>query len=231
MLMGLAGSVHCFAMCGASSAAAVHSCGSGGPIWRAFHAGRVIGYAVAGALVATSMGWLARLAQWSPALKPLWVLVHILALALGMWLLWKGRQPEFLERMGRQSFDQGLASRSATAPIKWVRRRGTMKSLLIGAAWVAWPCGLLQSALVVAALANSAASGAAVMAGFALSSAVALSLGPALLLKLMGARPSQGVQQLIVASLVRVSGAALVMASAWALGHDLWMRVAAYCFS
>jgi hypothetical protein len=29
---------------------------------------------------------------------------------------------------------------------------------------------------------------------------------------------------------IRLSGAALA-ASAWALGHDLWMRVAAYCIS
>jgi hypothetical protein len=30
---------------------------------------------------------------------------------------------------------------------------------------------------------------------------------------------------------IRLSGAALAVASAWALGHDLWMRVAAYCIS
>ena len=31
--------------------------------------------------------------------------------------------------------------------------------------------------------------------------------------------------------ITRLSGAALAAAAAWALGHDLWVRIAAYCFS
>ena len=55
-----------------------------------------------------------------------------------------------------------------------------------GRLWVAWPCGLLQSALVVAALANTAWGGAAVMAGFAAASAAGLSLAPWAFARLAG---------------------------------------------
>jgi uncharacterized protein len=228
--MGLAGSVHCVAMCGASSAAIARTCGGGAPAWGGFQVGRLLSYSVAGALVASSMGWLARLGQWSPALKPLWVLVHILALALGLWLLWRGRQPEFLERLGRETSRFNVAEQARSGGADWVRIRGPVKAAAIGGAWVAWPCGLLQSALVVAALANSAVSGAAVMAAFAISSSFALMFGPALVLRWVGAKAAEG-QQRVLTGIVRISGAALVIASVWALGHDMWMRVAAYCFS
>jgi sulfite exporter TauE/SafE len=94
---------------------------------------------------------------------------------------------------------------------------------------VAWPCGLLQSALVVAALANTAWGGAAAMAGFAVASAAGLSLAPWAFARLAsggGAGALQG-----SAWAVRIAGAALAAASAWALGHDLVRRVVAYCLA
>ncbi|HRD97054.1 MAG TPA: sulfite exporter TauE/SafE family protein, partial [Rubrivivax sp.] len=93
-LLGLAGTPHCAAMCGAPCAALT---GAGSPAQVvAFHLARVASYAVGGAVAASSMGALASLAQFSPALKPLWTLVHALAFALGLWLLWYGRQPAWM---------------------------------------------------------------------------------------------------------------------------------------
>jgi len=99
----------------------------------------------------------------------------------------------------------------------------------VGAVWFAWPCGLLQSALMVAALANGPAAGAAVMAAFALASSVALGAMPMLWARAAGGSAQWGGR--ITVWMVRLSGAALAGASAWALGHDLLVRVAAYCFS
>lgn len=223
--MGLAGSVHCVAMCGAPSAAVVRGCASARPVGAqlGFLAGRLLGYAVAGALVAGSVAVLAQLGQWSPALRPLWTLAHLAALALGLWLLWQGRQPAWMDRLGRNG------ARPASGAGVWQRIKGPVRAVGIGSLWVAWPCGLLQSALMVAALANSPSSGALVMAAFALSSSLALGLAPAIWLRLVSADGGRGA--MLTKWVTRLSGAALAAAAAWALGHDLWVRIAAYCLS
>ena len=97
-LLAAAGIPHCAAMCGAACAAAV---GSGRPASHlSFHVMRVASYGVAGAVAASSVGWLAQLGQATAAVRPLWTLVHAAALVLGLWLLWQGRQPAWLERLG-----------------------------------------------------------------------------------------------------------------------------------
>ena len=230
VLMGLAGTPHCLAMCGAACTAA-----TGGGARRGllpFHLGRLLAYSAAGAVAAASVGSLAALGQAVAALRPLWTLVHMAALALGFFLLWRGRQPAWMERLGR-SRAAGTASAGALrrGTEGWQVIRGPARSAGIGLAWVAWPCGLLQSALLVASLANTAWSGAAVMAGFAVASAAGLVLGPALWSRLSGARPGTAGPGVSAAGAVRWAGAALVLASAWALGHGLWLRVIAWCLA
>ncbi|HEX2010192.1 MAG TPA: sulfite exporter TauE/SafE family protein, partial [Roseateles sp.] len=97
------------------------------------------------------------------------------------------------------------------------------RATLGGLAWLAWPCGLLQSALVVAALASGPAQGAAVMGVFAAASGLGLALGPALLQRLFGL----GEQSMAWA--VRLAGLGLAAASLWALGHGVWAQIADWC--
>ena len=222
VLMGLAGTPHCLAMCGAACSAA--SAGGQSARLLAFHAGRLVAYALAGAVAAASVGSLAQLGQAVGALRPLWTLVHIGALVLGLFLLWQGRQPGWMERLGRTRA-QTVAHRPGE---RWQVMRGPARSAGIGLAWVAWPCGLLQSALLVAALANSAAAGALVMGGFAAASAAGLVLGPALWWRLTGGHSMALVSPVAA---VRWAGAALALASTWALGHGMWMQVAAWCMA
>ncbi len=223
VLMGLAGTPHCLAMCGAACTAATGG-GQGGRLL-GFHAGRLLAYAAAGAVAAASVGSLAALGQAVAALRPLWTLVHVAALGLGLFLVWQGRQPAWMEQLGR--------ARASSVPHRpgerWQAVRGPARSAGIGLAWVAWPCGLLQSALLVAALANTPATGALVMAGFAGASAAGLLLGPALWWRLGGARAGAAVVS--PAAAVRLAGAALALASAWALGHGVWMRAIAWCLA
>jgi len=216
-MLGLAGTPHCVAMCGAACTAVGRQPG-GGVRW-SFHAGRVAGYAAAGAVAAGSVGALASLAQVSPALRPLWTLAHAAAMALGLWLLWRGRQPAWMANLGR-----GRTS-PATAVGGWQRISGPARGAGAGLAWVAWPCGLLQSALVVAALANTPGGGALVMAAFSVASGTGLLLGPWLWLRL-GAR---GNEVVAVSLATRAAGAMLAGASAWALGHDAIREVVAFC--
>ncbi|MDZ7812806.1 MAG: sulfite exporter TauE/SafE family protein [Ideonella sp.] len=225
--MGLAGSLHCIVMCGPASTAAVQACGAGrASAWGGFHLGRLLGYAAAGAVAAGSVALLAQLSQWSPALRPLWTLAHMAGLGLGLWLLWRGEQPTWLDRLGRTTPNRSQGVASSWRPIA-----GPMKSAAAGFAWFAWPCGLLHSALLIAALANGPLGGGAVMAAFALGSSPALGLGPHLWRKMaaQGSSSVGGVQ--LQRGLTRFAGALLAASSVWALGHGLWAQVWAFCVS
>lgn len=221
-MLGLAGTPHCAAMCGASCAAVLSGCARhpGGDTTVpsvAFHLARASGYAAAGGLAAAGVGVLSMAGQAAPLVRPVWTLLHIAALALGLWLLWTGRQPAFMSRVGHRREAVPLATAGG-----WQAMAGPLSATAAGAAWVAWPCGLLQSALVVAALANTPQAGAAAMAAFALASAAGLQLAPWLLARL-------GARGIAASWAVRLAGAALVGGAGWALGHDLWGRIAAYC--
>lgn len=228
LMLGVAGAPHCAAMCGPASAALLHGCRAHAPRaapWL-FHLGRVAGYTAAGAVAASSVGALAQLGQLSPVLRPLWTLLHCAALGLGLWLLWQGRQPAWLENLGRGT--RQLAPQQGGQG-GWQRMHGPARASAAGLLWVAWPCGLLQSALLMAALANSAWGGALAMAVFAASSAAGLGLAPWLFARLAGGAGAGALQASAWA--VRLAGATLAGASAWALGHDLFHRVVAYCLS
>lgn len=209
-LMGLAGLPHCAAMCAAPCAALT---GAGAASQPLFQAARVAGYAAAGALAAASVGTLRGGLAWTAALHPLWALLHMAALALGLWLLWRGRWPAALQRG---------AAVAPPLPGGWQRMAGPVRSAGAGALWIAWPCALSQSALLVSTLASSPQQGAAAMAAFAVVSSPALWLGPALRRRL-GSLQSDG------ALAMRGAGALLAAGSAWALSHGLWTRVAAWC--
>jgi sulfite exporter TauE/SafE len=214
-LLGLAGAPHCALMCSAPCAAAI---GQGGrPAGIAFHLARMGGYAAAGALMAASVGALASWSQFSPALRPLWTLLHAAALVLGAMLLWRGRQPAWMAAWGR--------SPQPAADAGWQTVRAPLRAAALGGMWVGWPCGLLQSALLVAAMTGGALTGAAAMAGFALASSPGLLLGPWAWRRLLGRGDPQARERWAT----RAAGALLLLASGWALGHGLWPQVAAYC--
>lgn len=220
-LMGLAGAPHCTAMCSAACGGVVRSCAASNPGrgWMAFLTGRSLGYAFGGALAASAVSVLAVLGESAAVLRALWTLVHLAALALGLWLLVTARQPAWFGRFWRMP--------AAAAPAGgWQRLSGPLRAGGAGALWLALPCGLLQSALVVAALADTPALGAAAMLAFAITSSLGLSAVPAFTSRWAGRRFA-ALQS--PAWAVRLAGAALAAASGWALGHGLWQRVVALC--
>jgi sulfite exporter TauE/SafE len=203
-LMGLSSVPHCALMCAAPCAAAA---GQGGAPTLVFHIGRLLGYAAAGAAAAASVGWLREAAQASALLKPVWTLLQAALFALGMWLLVTARWPGWLGRSGVQP---------RAGVVRLHRAAGS------GLLWFAWPCGALQGALLIAALAATPAGGAAAMGAFALASSPGLWLAPWALRRL-GAQPlSAGVS-------VRLTGGLMLVGATWALAHGLWLRVVALC--
>lgn len=221
LLMGLAGGPHCVAMCGAACAAL----GSAKPgqvsgtrsLWL-FQLGRLAGYSALGALAAASMQGLGWLSVQSAALRPVWSLLHVAAALLGLMLLVQGRQPLWLELGARRLWTRIRGYFKDTG-----RMAGVTAPLALGTLWALLPCGLLYSALLVAALSADAAQGAGVMALFALGSGLSLMAGPWLWLRLRGPDSGQWA--------VRLAGAALLASSAWALWMGLVHDAAPWCVS
>ncbi|HYW58041.1 MAG TPA: sulfite exporter TauE/SafE family protein [Polaromonas sp.] len=214
LLMGLVGGPHCLAMCGAACAGIGRSASAGQgtrALW-IFQFGRLAGYSALGGLAAASMQGLGWLSIQSAALRPVWTLFHVAAALMGLMLLWQARQPAWLETTGQQVWRK---VRSVT------RGSSSGAPLLLGFLWALLPCGLLYSALLVAALTSHAAEGAAVMALFAAGSSVSLMAGPWLWLRLR--KPGSGQWA------IRLAGLALFLVSVAGLRMGLVHNTAPWC--
>lgn len=223
--MALAGGWHCALMCGPICATlAVRRPGSLSLQWGALLGGRLLGYAAAGGVMASAASWgsawVFRGTGKDVSLSlALWALAQAAALSFGLWLLWTGRQPAW-------GLTRNRDAQASPTVVKWVGRTPSAVSWgLAGCAWVLLPCGLLQSALVLAALASNGGAGAAVMSVFALLTVPGLVAAPGLLRRWSRGRGEDSLRR----PLMRLSGALLTMASAWALGHGLWVQVRDYC--
>ena len=214
LTMGLAGGPHCAAMCGAACAGITRG-GRAGPVrsMGVFQLGRLAGYVGAGAVVATAMQSLAWLSVQSAALRPMWMLLHMAVLAWGLTLLVMARQPAWAQQAG-------LAAWRRIRPL--VQHTGGLFGA--GALWTFMPCGLLYSALLVAALSGGPLEGAMSMALFAAGSSLGLIAGPGVLARIRDAgnrlRQDWG---------TRVAGGLLAATALFALWMDLGERIALWC--
>lgn len=214
MVMGVASAPHCALMCGTPCAAIT---GGRRAASVGFHLGRVAGYTAAGAVVAGGVSALGAWSRLAPALQPFWLMVHLAFLLLGLWWLVAGRMPSRLLRDG-------------AVPVRFVHRRGhARRAGWVGLAWVAWPCGPLQGALLLAALANGPAGGALVMAGFALVSLPGLVAAPWLWRRLQALQGGPVTAARLSRIGYRAAGLALVASSAFAMSRGLHERLAAFC--
>lgn len=213
LMMGVLGGPHCVAMCGAACAGLGQAAGERrvSALW-SFQAGRLLGYSLLGAGAAFSVQGLGWLTTQSAALRPLWTLLHLAAIALGLVLVVMARQPVWLDAGARS-----LWSRVRTFNQRW----GSAAPAIVGVLWALMPCGLLYSALMVAALAGDPLGGAGSMALFALGSSLSLWTGPWLLLRMQAIGDG--------AWGVRLAGAALMTLSSWALWMGLVHDQAPWC--
>lgn len=205
LVMGLVGGPHCVAMCGAACAGIARAAQprSTRALWL-FQFSRLLGYSALGALAGGTVQGLAWMGQQTAVIRPLWTMMHVAALVLGLVLLLNARQPAFIDGWAQSVW-------KAARPV--MTRLGPRAPVVLGAGWALMPCGLLYSALLVASLSASAFSGAAVMAAFALGTMVSMMVAPWLLLKLKDAG-SGGWG-------IRLAGLALMVLASWAL----WMGI------
>lgn len=213
LLMGLAGGPHCVAMCGAACAGLAQAAGARrGQALTAFQLGRLLGYSLLGALAAASVQGLGWLTTQSAAIRPVWTLLHLAAMALGVLLMLQARQPAWLDQAARRLWAKVRAFND---------RYGRAAPWMVGMLWALMPCGLLYSALMVAALTSTPRDGAMTMALFALGSSVSLWAGPWLWLRLQTLGDG--------AWGMRLAGLALFSVSAWGLWMDLVHDQAPWC--
>lgn len=224
-VMGLAGMPHCVSMCATGCAVAARRCSpeSSRSALAALLFGRLLAYAAAGAVAAAVIEgarWFVDGTQW---LKPVWSMLQLALLLLGVVLLWQGRLPHAIEAwVERQRRGTGDTVE------RRVRLPGELKAFGFGMLWPALPCGLLHAALLVAAVASDPMEGAGVMAAFGATSSIALIIGPAVWLRLIGT--GRGAAVVNPAWAIRLAGAAIVLAVGWSMGHALFAAVApAWC--
>jgi sulfite exporter TauE/SafE len=183
LLVGLAGGVHCAAMCGGIVAALslrdrppqpVRFVGGGAatasfslattlPTQIAYSAGRVVTYSVIGAVA----GGLGELGLMTSSVLPVQLMLLVVANALvvlmGLHLAGLGSSVLILERAG------GVVWRTlqhAGATLK--PANGPGGAFATGLAWGCVPCGLVYSVLATALVSGSAARGALIMAALGL---------------------------------------------------------------
>ena len=217
LMMGLVGGPHCVAMCGAACAGIVQAAGPHkNAAMLTFQLGRIVGYALLGGLAAASLQGLGWLTVQSAALRPVWSLFHVAALVLSLVLLVQARQPVWLEDTARAVWARARS---------FAGKRGGGAPMVLGVLWALLPCGLLYSALLVAALAGNAVGGVVVMVLFAAGTSVTMVAGPWLWLRLRGSPVTPGSGQWGV----RLAGAALAASSGWALWMALAHNAAPWC--
>ena len=215
LLMGLAGGPHCIAMCGAACAGIGNAAGARktSALW-SFQAGRLASYSALGAVAAASMQGLGWLTTQTAVMRPVWTLFHVAVMMMGLMLVVLARQPVWLDSTARSVWRRVRAFNAS-----W----GRGAPLAIGALWAFMPCGLLYSAVLVAALSGGPLDGALSMALFALGSSVSLLIGPWLLLRLRGGGKGEWG--------IRLAGLALAGTSGWALWMGLAHDTAPWCVS
>jgi len=213
LIMGLAGGPHCVAMCGAACAGIGHAAGvQQNRALLSFQLGRWLGYSLMGGLAAFSVQALGWLTVESVALRPVWSMLHVAAMVLGLLLIWQAKQPVWLDQ----------SAQNLWAKIRKLNlNMGKVAPVGVGVLWAFMPCGLLYSALMVAALTGNALEGALTMACFALGSGLSLGLAPWLLLMLKSLGDG--------AWGIRLAGLALAITSGWALWMGLAHNQAPWC--
>jgi uncharacterized protein len=218
-LAGFIGSTHCVVMCGGIATALGTARGGGSGRWQPllYQLGRITSYGVGGALVG-ALGAVAGLgvetSRWNEVLRLGGACVVVLIglkIALGTnalrrWL----RAPE---RWGALLWRQIAPAARGVLPAQ-----PFLRALTLGLIWGWLPCGLVYSVLLVAAFANGAARGAAIMMAFGLGTLPAM-LG----LSYAGARliPREG-------ALTRLSGAVIVACGLWTAGAPITVLTGAH---
>lgn len=171
---GLIGSAHCLGMCAGISGlfavgANVASLRAQIPLAFAYNAGRIVSYCVLGALTGGAGAWLA--ASLPGLAAPVRIISGVLIVFIGLQVAFGMRLLAPIEAVGARLWDR-LAPLAQTM----IPTTSMPRALGLGLIWGWLPCGLVYSAVLIAAGTSSATSGALVMAAFGIGTLPAMVL-------------------------------------------------------
>ena len=165
---GIAGSTHCFAMCGGMAGALgmrarTLATNPAGVFLNAatYQFGRICGYTIVGLIFGLAGATLQSTFDLMRIGAALRIASGVLLILIALRILIRWNPLVALERFGARfwSMLQPLTQRAA-------RSQGHARALLIGLLWGWLPCGLVYSMLMFAATSGDALQGAAIMAAF-----------------------------------------------------------------
>ena len=160
-VLGLVGSGHCLGMCGGITVALNASAAEEkrlqlSTVYQMF---RVVSYALLGAVV----GGLGHVFERWTQLPLLPVIGAVLLLMLGLYLMRFWNVLVYLEKIGWRLWRYIAPIQKRFIPVK-----SYTQAMVVGLLWGLLPCGLVYSALALAATSGEIANGAATMAAFGL---------------------------------------------------------------
>ena len=178
-LVGLLGGTHCVGMCGGIVGALSMGAPARWSMHLAYNAGRIISYAIAGAIAGALGAASLTLDGQAPVRLMLYLLANLMLVALGLYLLGVTRALAFTERAGQKLWRhiQPLTRRFLPA-------RTLAQAFPLGLLWGWLPCGLVYGALATALTAGSAERGGLMMLSFGLGTLPNLLLAGILLARL-----------------------------------------------
>ena len=163
-LAGFLGSTHCVGMCGAIVVlfeGGRHD-SPGARLRRlSYNAGRGTFYIILGVLAGLTGALLTKAVGISTGLMLLRYLAAVLVIAIGLNLLFEWRITRFLESAG-----SGLWRSMSSYAGKVLPATTIPRALAAGFIWGALPCGLVYSAVAIAATAGNAIGGGSIMLAF-----------------------------------------------------------------
>jgi len=221
-LVGLLGGVHCVGMCG-GIIGALSVQGVGRAPWRlhlAYNLGRIVSYAMAGALVGSLGGLGLAFGPLASTQLAFYVLANVMLVALGIYLMGFTRILGFAERFGH-----GLWRRLQPLTARFLPARTIRQAFPLGMLWGWLPCGLVYSVLTTALVSGSAARGALAMLVFGLGTLPNLLLAGLLLTRFR--RFAQAPAARMLAGCLVLGFGIYGLANASSLGGWLWHGAAA----
>lgn len=174
-LAGLLGSGHCFGMCG-GIAGSLGALSGGGTSKRAlikpavqFNLGRLLGYAILGAIAAGVIGAVGEIVSLKSYARWFRMVTALMVLVIGASFIIDWRGLAILEKGGAGIWKRimPLATRISQRN-DWIGRTG------LGICWGFLPCGLVYTVLMTAASTANALTGALTMFAFGVGTAPAM---------------------------------------------------------
>lgn len=210
-IAGFFGSTHCLGMCGAIVVLfeGQGSLEAGRWLRRIlYNTGRLCFYMLLGAIAGLGGAVITQLAGVAAGLTILRIVAGLLVIALGLNLLFDWRFLAWLERSGAMLWKRVSPLARHVLPVTTPER-----AILAGFLWGALPCGLVYSAVSIAATTGNAAGGALVMLAFWLGTVPALMFAGASSARLVEWRRKGPIRQLAGVALLLIGSLALGFAA------------------